>query len=77
MNEKLQVNLQYLEPINCSILAKVVKDAWKNLRTYFNQCKSKKQTATGLAEEDAPKKWKFFDSIAAFMITVPKFAEPE
>jgi len=47
------------------------------LKKYFNDCKNKQQGASGLAEEDAPKKWKFFDAIAAFMITVPKFAEPE
>ena len=58
-------------------LAKVVKEAWTDLKKYFNTCKNKQQNSTGLAEEDAPKKWKFFDSIAAFMIKVPNFAEPE
>jgi hypothetical protein len=54
-------------------LGNIVKDAWKNLRTYFNSCKKAQQSATGLAEDDAPKKWKFFDQIAMFMITVPRF----
>jgi len=52
-----------------------VKYAWRNLKTSFNGYKRKQQTATGLAAEDAPKMWKFFDQMASFLISVPDFAD--
>lgn len=58
-------------------LAADVREGWRQLKDYFNKCKRNQQKATGLAEDEAPKNWKFFDAIAAFMITVPTFAEPE
>lgn len=74
---KITGQLKFVLIVYFWVLGKVVKAAWKNLKTSFNSYKTKQQNASGLSGEDAPKKWKFFDSIAAFLITVPTFAEPE
>jgi len=52
-----------------------VKDGWRNLKTSFNNYKRKQVTATGLATEEAPKQWKFFNQIAAFLMSTPNFAQ--
>lgn len=54
-------------------LVQDVKDNWKSLRDYFNKCKKAQKDSTGLAEDDASKKWAYFGQIAAFMVTVPAF----
>jgi len=52
-----------------------VKDGWRNLKTSFNNYKRKQVTATGLSADEAPKQWKFFSQIAAFLLTAPTFAQ--
>ena len=56
-------------------LGENVKDGWRNLKNSFNNYKRKQATASGLDANEAPKQWKFFSQIAAFLLSTPDFAQ--